>query len=435
MRDEHRHVLAVGGFEEELFGSVLRRIVGHLRRMVAGSAARGDVVAVDGRRRGEGVEREENLLLPVLAAETRHRADGRQRHVGLPVALVIVFVDLVLRVPEVFHPQVSPARSDRFEQIVGVLRDDGLQPPGFEQIDARQPIVGRTVVGHDIEFVVAALDGRIVVGEAGQQRTERLLLVRRPEENFTARRTFRREDEKPAAVVALPAAEIAQRMLRIAVYENVVGLRRTQTVVIDLLAFVLRRIDVRLRRVVGAVIEPFGVGGPCRAGELHPFDHILRQLTRRGIHDMYPHPIRTGFGGGIRAPTAVVGERDVDERRSTVGRKGIRIEEQFALSRERALAPQRRLVLKAVVEEIVVIVAVPLGRALLRIVVERRQPVVNGLTGREPVEVVARDGVFGFDPCGRLGRIVVFQPAVGIGDARTVVVVDDGRVAPRVGIG
>ena len=256
MRDEHRHVLAVGGFEEELFGSVLRRIVGHLRRMVAGSAARGDVVAVDGRRRGEGVEREENLLLPVLAAETRHRTDGRQRHVGLPVALVIVFVDLVLRVPEVFHPQVSPARSDRFEQIVGVLRDDGLQPPGFEQIDARQPIVGRTVVGHDIEFVVAALDGRIVVGEAGQQRTERLLLVRRAEENFTARRTFRREDEKPAAVVALPAAEIAQRMLRIAVYENVVGLRRTQTVVIDLLAFVLRRIDVRLRRVVGAVIEP-----------------------------------------------------------------------------------------------------------------------------------------------------------------------------------
>ena len=145
--------------------------------------------------------------------------------------------------------------------------------------------------------------------------------------------------------------------------------------------------------------------------------------------------LATGFGGGIRAPTAVVGERDVDERRSTVGRKGIRIEEQFALSRERALAPQRRLVLKAVVEEIVVIVAVPLGRALLRIVVERRQPVVNGLTGREPVEVVARDGVFGFDPCGRLGRIVVFQPAVGIGDARTVVVVDDGRVAPRVGIG
>ena len=155
MRDEHRHVLAVGGFEEELFGSVLRRIVGHLRRMVAGGAARGDVIAVDGRRRGEGVEREENLLLPVLAAETRHRTDGRQRHVGLPVALVIVFVDLVLRVPEVFHPQVSPARSDRFEQIVGVLRDDGLQPPGFEQIDARQPIVGRTVVGHDIEFVVA----------------------------------------------------------------------------------------------------------------------------------------------------------------------------------------------------------------------------------------------------------------------------------------
>lgn len=91
--------------------------------------------------------------------------------------------------------------------------------------------------------------------------------------------------------------------------------------------------------------------------------------------------------------------------------------------------------MKAVVEEIVVIVAVPLGRALLRIVVERRQPVVNGLTGRETVEVVARDGVFGFDPCGRLGRIVVFQPAVGIGDARTVVVVDDGRVAPRVGIG
>ena len=82
---------------------------------------------------------------------------------------------------------------------------------------------------------------------------------------------------------------------------------------------------------------------------------------------MYPHPIRTGFGGGIRAPTAVVGERDVDERRRTVGRKGIRIEEQFALSRERALAPQRRLVLQAVVEEIVVIVAVPLGRALDRV--------------------------------------------------------------------
>ena len=62
--------------------------------------------------------------------------------------------------------------------------------------------------------------------------------------------------------------------------------------------------------------------------------------------------------------------------------------------------------------------------AVFRIVPELGQPVADLVAERDLRQIVLRDFVFGRHPGGRLGRVVVLQPAVRIGHFRSEVVVD-----------
>ena len=99
-------------------------------------------------------------------------------------------------------------------------------------------VVLGTLVCHNVEFVILALDDAVIVVEALEQYAE-LTLVSTLVENLATRGTLRARDEDPAAVIALPAVEVAQRMLGIVVDKLVGALIGAQTVVVDLLELVL----------------------------------------------------------------------------------------------------------------------------------------------------------------------------------------------------
>ena len=68
--------------------------------------------------------------------------------------------------------------------------------------------------------------------------------------------------------------------------------------------------------------------------------------------------------------------------------------------------------------------ALLLGHREALVVPELRQPLADRLALRDLVEIAERQLVLGLDPGVRVGRVRVFQPAVGIGDLRAVIVVD-----------
>ena len=269
--------------------------------------------------------------------------------------------------------------------------------------------------------------------ETFQQRAE-AAVVHAAAEDFGTRRTLRPDNEKPFAVVARPGREVTQRMGRVVVDQHVFRLRRTERVVVNLLELVLRRVDARFGSIVGAVVEALGVGSPRGARELHPLDVVVGQLARRHVDHADLHPVGTRLGHGIGAIIAVLGERHVGQRHRPVGRQGVGIEEDAALGVGRIGAVEHRLVLKPVVVKPVPGIAVPGGNALLGVVPELGEALADGPAERNLREVVVRHGVLGGDPGGRSLRVVVLEPAVGVGHLRAEVVVDH-LAARGVGIG
>ena len=260
------------------------------------------------------------------------------------------------------------------------------------------------------------------MGDAREQHAEAAARCRTIED-FGAGGAFRGDHEEPPSVLARPGVVVTQRMGVVPVNEAVGLLFGAQLVIIYFLELILGGEYTLLRRVVGAVIEPFGVGGPDRARELHPVDSVLREFARAGVHHADLHPVRAGSGGGIGQVAAVLREREVGKGHRAVVGKAVGIEEHLALGGGIARAVEHRLVLEPVVIEIVVIIPVSAQAPLFGIVPQLGQPLADRVAVGYLPQVVLRDGVLGLDPCGRGLRIVVLQPAVGVGDLGAEVVV------------
>ena len=377
-------------------------------------------------RRGGRVVRERVVELGrlLLAGEAADGADGRELHVAHAAAVEVELHDLVLRILQIGGKQVAADRRDPFEQRRLMLRNDGLDPLRAVQVDAAEGIVHGVAVGHIVEGVVLHRDGGIVGIEALEQRAE-LLLGASAVEHLRAGGTLRRKDKEPLAVLRGPGPEVAQRVLAVLVDEAVGRLRRTERMVVDLLILVLRRIDASVGRLIAAVVEAFGVGSPLGAGVLHPADFVGGQLARRGILDADLDPVRARCGGRIGEVAPVLRERRRGQRHRPVLRKGVRIEEDLARRARLLRAVEHRLILQAVVIIVVPPVAVLDRRPLLGIVPQFGQPLADRTAEGDLREVVLRHGILGRHPGSRRLRIVILEPAVGIGHLGAEIVVHD----------
>ena len=93
------------------------------------------------------------------------------------------------------------------------------------------------------------------------------------------------------------------------------------------------------------------------------------------------------------------------------------------------------MVLEAIVLRVDV-ATVFLGRHTVAFVVhELREAVLEGAEEGDVAEVVLCDFILLLDPFRGLGGGVVFEPTVRVGDLRAEVVVNDGGVFSRLGIG
>ena len=420
--DEHRDLRAVLRGVEHLLGREQFGIEIHLRSLVERRFARSDVVFVDrGRSRVVGQRIVKfRVLLP--AVESADRADGRKRHFAHLLAGVVVLVNPALRILQVVGEQAAARRAHAFEQVPFTLGNHRFDPPGTVQIDLHQRVVRRIPVGHVIKPVVLAVDGRIIGIETRQQDAE--FRVRHPFiEDLHSRRTLRSYDEEPFAVLRRPCREVTQRMFPVLVNELVGRLGRTQRMVINLLKLVLGRVGVLLRGVVGAVIEPLGIGRPPCAREFHPLDLVGSERLVGGVHHADLHPVRTRRGGRIGKPAAVLREGHVGQGHRPVVGELIGVEEHLAGLARLLRAVDHRLVLQTVVISVVPPVAVLARGALLGVVPHFGQPLADGPAERNLREIVLRHGVLGGDPRGRGLRVVVLEPAVGIGNLRAEIVV------------
>ena len=325
---------------------------------------------------------------------------------------------------EVEREQRSAGHRRPFEQQLRLGQQLAQDRFGSVEVRLHQPVARSALVRVEDGAAVARVNQSIIVSEAGEQYLEfgRALRQVGPQ-HLVAARALGRENEQMPVVLADFGAHVSQRVGAVLVDQAVGALLGPELVEKDFLEAVLR--DERLgllRLVVAAVIE--AVPGPDGARELDPADHVGQQFARGHVHHADLDPVRTGRGGRIGAILAVLRERYVAQRDRTVVRQLVRVEEYLGRTVEAFLAVEHALVLQPVVLEKEKVVAVLARHAVFRIVPELGQPVADLVAERDLRQVVLRDFVFGRHPGGRLGRVVVLQPAVRIGHFRSEVVVD-----------
>ena len=121
---------------------------------------------------------------------------------------------------------------------------------------------------------------------------------------------------------------------------------------------------------------------------------------------------------------AVSGDREDAESRRAILREFIGIEKKFGRIVGSFLQVDYVLVLQAVIFREDVGIAPAIGRRKFRIVEKLLETLLDLGAIRNFCEIGIGDVVFGFDPGGGLGGIVIFEPAIGISNFGSVVVVD-----------
>ena len=314
---------------------------------------------------------------------------------------------------------------DGLELVLPFGQDlDGDGAPG--EVHGDHPAARRSLVGPEEEPAVHLVHEAHVVEEAGEHGHEgraREGEVAHVDLGLAARAPRRGEHEvAPVARHGCGGEELL--VLGTLVDELVLVLRPAQAVVVDLAEVVLVTGRHRARLREARVVEALVARGPGDPGELRPL-HAIVQVPRR------PHVANEDLLAIAPAPRDRVGEeaavprgRGQGEGYRSVGGQGVGVEEDAFRS---ALAhEQDRLVLEARVPEIEVASAPTLGHGEAGIVVELRETIPERIAGRS-VHEFAEKRSFLLHPADGLREVGVLQPAVGIGDARAVVVVHDVR--------
>jgi hypothetical protein len=187
---------------------------------------------------------------------------------------------------------------------------------------------------------------------------------------------------------------------------------------------------------IAAVVEAVAAPGDLR--EAHPAQRVADEHAPFHVHHLDLVPVGARDRGHLAGRVATVSaERERSEREGAVERPGVRIEDGFGHAVQPVLDVEHRLVAQALVEEEEDFLALAERRAVLRVVGQGADAFARGSAKRDAVEMGEGLPVLRRDPAGGRFRLVVLEPAVGIGDARAEVVVDviDRRIQGHGGNG
>ena len=198
-----------------------------------------------------------------------------------------------------------------------------------------------------------------------------------------------------------------------------------------LLKFERLKLGLGGRFVEAGVEEALAVLGPRGVGELGPFQLVGKHFPSGNLHHVPRGPIRTGLGAGVGHVLSIIAEGQAGQGDCAVLGPLVRIEQHPRLVVQGVPHVQDRLVLQAVVLEVVVAAPFLHRRGVLGEVPEVGQAAEDGLPLGNRLEVGVGDLVFGGHPIGDLRRTanVGLEPAIGIGHFAAVIVVD--LISPR----
>ena len=238
MRDEHRHPRAVLALVKDLLGCVLVRIEVDLRAADERVLASDQVVAVDARRNRKAGKRIEGLGVRPLPAKAARRADPGQFDLADQLAAGREQLDLAAGVLQILHDEQVAHEAGRGEHVVG-LRDQlsPMFPLRSAGVDGDQPPLGRAEIGLEEEDRPVVAHQRVLVVERFDQVDRHPVglgevLVDDAELVVGA---LPDRDHQVTSVLGHLGFEAPVGVVRPAVDEHIVGLRRAHAVIIDFL--------------------------------------------------------------------------------------------------------------------------------------------------------------------------------------------------------
>ena len=175
---------------------------------------------------------------------------------------------------------------------------------------------------------------------------------------------------------------------------------------------------------VAAVVEAAAVPRPAGAGELDPAEVVAQVAAAGHVAHVELLPVGAGGGGAVHQAPSVARDGEGAERHRAVLREGVGVQQQARLGVEGVEGVEHRLVLQPVVAEEEVAAALAEGDAELLVVPQPRQALADRLALRDLLQVAEGDAVLRLHPRAGLRAVGLLQPAVGVGHARAVVVVD-----------
>ena len=247
-------------------------------------------------------------------------------------------------------------------------------------------------------------------------------------------------EDQPATVLGDGAVGVVPRILGDRVDERVVGLRLAERVPVDADLLLVVALAIRPFRVA-RVIKGARVRDPRHAGELGVRDEIWQVAAGLDLAQAPGVPVRAAVRDGIGHVAPVRADRIIGERCRRIGRQRVRVHEHLGRRIERGRPVQDALVLRARLFDVKVPAAllhrharlvVEPAVAVLLVVPEFRQALLERFARGNRIEVRLGHGVLGRDPGREFGRRR-FHPAIRIGDFSPVKQVH-GRAARRGGI-
>ena len=224
-------------------------------------------------------------------------------------------------------------------------------------------------------------------------------------------------DEQVASGLVEAGAEEQRRLVRPLVDQAVLGLRRADGVIVDLLvAQGAAELLAGTRLGVAAVEEAAAVVRPRQAGKLDPAHGVAGGAAGPQIAHVVGAPVGAALALAVGDVPSVGRRHEAREGNGAVGGELVRVEHHLFGAAERGASVAHALPLEAAVARVVPSAALPARCAHLRIVPQLGDAAAEDVPHRQRGEVGVGDGVLRRHPGGGLRRVQVLQPAIGIGD-------------------
>ncbi len=245
------------------------------------------------------------------------------------------------------------------------------------------------------------------------------------------RALVRGDPQIPPALVEFGVDEERRFFLPV-VDQAVGGLRRAKPVVIDLLV-----LDRRFQRLTGrrlriaSVEEPLAVLRPRQAAELDPTDHVGQFLAAGEFSNPDRRPIGASLGLSVGQVLRIRRRHPRRQLGRSIRPQRVRIDDDRFRTGQRFASKHHRLLLEAFVAVVEPMTSFVERHRHLRVVPQLADSRLERVAKRKRVQVLEGDGVLRCDPLLHCRRVEVLHPAVGIGDLRAVIGVDDIAFAWR----